>query len=53
MNDLKTNIFEVKKVIYESFKTEDNFVAGLEKLHNRYKLGLNDSQNERIILRFY
>ena len=42
-----------KKIIYESFKTEDNFVTGLEKPYNKSRLGLHDSENERKILRFY
>ena len=42
-----------KNIIYESFKLEDNFVAGLEMQLNKDKLRLNDSENERKILRFY
>ena len=56
MVDAETGLLpnaNTKKIIYESFKPEDNFAAGLEKSYNRYKLGLNDSQNERKILRFY
>ena len=56
MVDVETGLSpnsNTKNVIYESFKLEDNFVAGLEKLHNKGKLGLSDYANERIILRFY
>jgi len=42
-----------KKVIYESFKSKDNFITGLEKSLNKDKLGLYDSETERSILRFY
>ena len=56
MVDVETGLLpnsNTKNVIYESFKLEDNFVAGLEKSHNKGKLGLYDYANERIILRFY
>ena len=42
-----------KKVIYESFKTKDNFMVILEKSFNKDKLGFYDSANRRKILRFY
>ena len=42
-----------KSVIYESFKPKDYFVADLEKISNKDRLGLYDSKNEEIILRFY
>ena len=42
-----------KKVIYESFKTRDNFMVILEKSLNKDKLGFYDSTNRRRILRFY
>ena len=42
-----------KKVIYESFKTKDNFMVILEKSLNKDKLGFYDSANRRRILRFY
>ena len=42
-----------KRVIYESFKAEDNFVAGLEKLYNKDKLEFYDSKNIDAVLRFY
>ena len=56
MIDVETGLLpntKTKKVIYESFKPEDNFVAGLEKSYNKYRLGLNNTKNEKIILRFY
>ena len=56
MVDVETGLFpnaNTKKVIYESFKQEDNFVTGLEKPHNKGRLGLYDFKNERIILKFY
>ena len=42
-----------KKIIYESFKHEDNFVASFEKSFNKDKMGYYDSENQRTILRFY
>ena len=42
-----------KKVIYESFKTKDNFMVILEKSSNKDKLEFYDSANLRKILRFY
>ena len=42
-----------KKIIYESFKSKDNFVTGLAKPSNKDKLGLYDSNNERSIVKFY
>jgi len=42
-----------KKIIYESFKSGDNFVTSLEKLSNKDKLGFYDFENQRTILRFY
>ena len=42
-----------KNVIYESFKSEDSFMLGLEKLSNKDKLGFFDSGKEKEILRFY
>tara|TARA_Y100000590_G_scaffold217931_1_gene246870 strand:+ start:3329 stop:5755 length:2427 start_codon:yes stop_codon:yes gene_type:complete len=44
---------DTKKVIYESFKSEDNFIVNLEKLSNKDKLGFYDSQDQRTILKFY
>ena len=42
-----------KKIIYESFKAQDNFIVGLEKLSNKDTLGAYDSENQKTILRFY
>ena len=42
-----------KKVIYESFKTEDNFIVGLENSYDKNRLGAYDSNNQGTILRFY
>mgnify|MGYP000297726141 CR=1 FL=1 len=42
-----------KKVIYESFKTEDNFIVGLENSYDKNRLGTYDSNNQATILRFY
>ena len=44
---------KTKNIIYESYKLKDNFVADLEKLSNKDRLGLYDSDDERKILRFY
>ena len=42
-----------KKIIYESFKLDDNFLTGLEKSVNKYKLESNDSQNKEKTFKFY
>ena len=42
-----------KNVIYESFKPEDNYLADLEKLSNKDKLRIYDSENQTNILEFY
>ena len=44
---------DTKKVIYESFKPEDNLALGLEKLSNKDKLSFYDSKNQEAILKFY
>ena len=42
-----------KKIIYESFKTEDNFIVSLEKPSNKDKLSTNDIEKEKKVLGFY
>ena len=42
-----------KNVIYESFKPEDNFMTELEKYSNKDKLGFDNLENVRLILKFY
>ena len=42
-----------KKVIYESFKAEDNFMVGLKNSSDKNRLGIYDSNNQETILRFY
>tara|TARA_B100000686_G_scaffold211323_1_gene218178 strand:+ start:6 stop:1073 length:1068 start_codon:yes stop_codon:yes gene_type:complete len=44
---------ETKKMIYESFKPEDKFIAGLEKSFNKDRLNFYDSENKKKVLRFY
>ena len=56
MVDVETGLLpktDTKNIIYESFKSGDNFMAGLEKLSNKDTLGFYDSKNQRTILRFY
>ena len=56
MVDAETGLpsdINTKKAIYESFKSKDNFITGLEKPLNKDKLGLYDYKSERSILRFY
>ena len=56
MGDAETGLqpnANTKKIIYESFKSGDNFVTSLEKLSNKDKLGFYDFENQRTILRFY
>ena len=42
-----------KRVIYESFKGEDNFIVGLENSSDKNRLGTYDFNNQATILRFY
>ena len=42
-----------KKIIYESFKSKDNFIVNLENRFNRSTLDFYDSKNHNTILRFY
>ena len=42
-----------KKIIYESFKPQDEFLTNLEKYPDKAKLGLYDSQDKKNVLRFY
>ena len=42
-----------KKIIYESFKPNDNFILSLEKFSNKDRLEFFDSENDNRILRFY
>ena len=44
---------KTKKVIYESFKSEDKFVSGIEIQSNKDRLGFYDSEIKRTIFRFY
>ena len=44
---------ETKKMIYESFKPEDKFIAGLEKSFNKDRLNFYDPENKKKVLRFY
>ena len=49
---LKSND-NTKKLIYESFKSSDNFVDNFENLTDKNRLGSYDSDNQEEILRFY
>ena len=42
-----------KNIIYESFKPEDKYLAGLEKSSNKDTLEEYDSEDQIKILRFY
>ena len=42
-----------KKIIYESFKSQDNFIVDLENNSNRSTLDLYDTKNRKTVLRFY
>jgi len=56
MVDAETGLIpnnNTQNVIYESFKSEDNFIADLENQTNKYKLGTSDSINKQKIFRFY
>ena len=49
---LQPNI-NTKRIIYESFKTKNNIIVGLENFFNKDKLEFYDSENKKTILRFY
>ena len=42
-----------KTIIYESFKTTDNILLGLENLSDKNKFGSNHLESKKKILRFY
>ena len=42
-----------KKLIYESFKENDNFMIELEKLKGKNRLSSYDSKNDEKVLKFY
>ena len=42
-----------KKIIYESFKPQDDFLTNLEKYPDKSRLGLYDSKDKKNVLRFY
>ena len=44
---------DTKTIIHESFKSEDHFMVGLEKLSNRDTLVYYNYENQKTILRFY
>ena len=56
MVDVETGLqpnSNTKKIIYESFKPEDNFIVDLEKMSNKDTLGFYDFDTKKTILRFY
>ena len=56
MVDVETGLppnTNTKSIIYESFKPEDNFIVNIERLSNKDRLGLYDSEKEITVLRFY
>ena len=56
MVDLNTGLppnSNTKKIIYESFKSQDNFIVDLENNSNRSTLDFYDSKNRKTVLRFY
>ena len=56
MVDVETGLppnSKTKKIIYESFKQQDNFIDDLENISNRSTLELYDSKNQKTVLRFY
>ena len=56
MVDAETGLqpnMNTKKIIYESFKPEDNFIVGLENLSDKHRLEFYDSENQKTIFKFY
>ncbi len=44
---------DTKNIIYESFKSNDQFMLNLERFSDKDKLNLYDAKNQKAILRFY
>ena len=42
-----------KKIIYESFKTKDNILVGLQDLSDKNRIEFYDSKNKKTTLKFY
>ena len=56
MVDVETGLqpnANTKKIIYESFKPEDNFIAGLENTSDKHRLEFYDTENQWKIFKFY
>ena len=56
MVDVETGLqpnANTKKMIYESFKSEDNFIVGLENSSDKHRLEFYDSENQKTIFKFY
>jgi len=56
MVDVETGLqpnTNTKKVIYESFKPEDNFIAHLENSFNKHRLEFYDTESQKTIFKFY
>ena len=56
MVDVETGLqpnANTKKIIYESFKSEDNFIVHLENLFNKHRLEFYDAENQKTIFKFY
>jgi len=44
---------DTKKVIYESFKQDDNFIVDLDRLSSKDRLKYYDGENQKTVLKFY
>ncbi len=44
---------KTKKIIYESFKSNDAFIIDIEKLSNKNRLEVYDSPAQNKVLKFY
>ena len=56
MVDVETGLqanANTKKIIYESFKSEDNFIVGLENTSDKRRLEFYDTEDQRKIFKFY
>ena len=56
MVDVETGLHpnaNTNKIIYESFKLEDNFIVGLENTSYKHRLEFYDTENQRKIFKFY
>ena len=56
MVDIETGLkpnSDTQKIIYESFKPENNFIVRLENSFNKHRLEFYDTESQKTIFKFY